>query len=254
MSRLAPFCAALLCLALPACGAPERELQWRVMERYPQSREHFVQGLEFAGENLYISSGGYGRSRLSRYRFPSGELLAQHRLPEHLFAEGLTVFRGELYQLTWRARRVLVYDAQALQPRRELRIDSEGWGLTHNGSHLIYSDGSEMLRFLDAHSGDVLRRIEVRLGTTPVTRLNELEWIDGHIWANVWQSDRIVVIDPGDGTVTATLDLSGLLPPREQRADTGVLNGIARDPRGEGVWVSGKRWPWMYRLQIENPH
>ncbi|MFV0278623.1 MAG: glutaminyl-peptide cyclotransferase [Parahaliea sp.] len=238
----------LLALAAARAGSEER-LGYRVLERLPQSRDNFVQGLQIVDDRLYVSAGGYGESRLLRYRLPGGELEASRKLNARLFAEGLTVVDDKIYQLTWRARLLLVYHRDSLAPSHILRLPGQGWGITWDGRQLIYSDGSDRLFFMDRDSGRITRALPVRAAGKPVPRLNELEWIDGKIWANVWQSDDIVIFDPDSGEVTARLDLSGLLPESERQPGTDVLNGIAHNPRDGAIWVTGKRWPWLYRVE-----
>lgn len=238
----------LLLLASPTLAL--EQFGYRVLEQKPQARDSFVQGLQIVDGKLYVSTGLYGQSRLLRYRFEDGELLDQRRLHPRLFGEGLTVFGDRVFQLTWRARRMLVYTREDLSPAAVFTLPGEGWGLTDNGSELIYTDGSHYLHFLDPDSGRHLRSVAVTEQGKPVVRLNELEWIEGRVWANVWQTDRIVIIDPASGEVTASVDLTGLLPASERRPDTDVLNGIARNPADGGLWVTGKNWPWLYRIEL----
>lgn len=221
-----------------------------VLDSRPQPRDHFVQGLEIAGGDLYVSSGLYGHSRLLRYDFNTGKLKNRINLNRRFFAEGVTVLGEEVFQLTWRNRRMLVYDRTSLTPQRQVSLPGEGWGLTNDGGALIYSDGSHRLFWMDPTSGRRLQTLNVTEAGVPVTRLNELEWIDGQIWANVWRTDRIVVIDPTTGSVTASIDLTDILPIKERTPDTGVLNGIARNPADGGIWITGKRWPLMYRIEV----
>jgi len=145
---------------------------------------------------------------------------------------------------------MLVYQREQLQPLHSVPLPGEGWGLTSNGRELVYSDGSHKLHFMSAQSGKILRSVAVTEQGKPVARLNELEWIDDQIWANIWQTERIVIINPGNGEVQANIDLQGLLPPDERRSGTDVLNGIAHNPRDGGIWVTGKRWPWIYRIEL----
>lgn len=227
---------------------------YRVVDKQAQSRQNFVQGLQIVDGKWYVSTGGYGQSQLLRYNFDSGQLEASQRLHPRLFGEGLTVVGNEIYQLTWRARLMLVYERDSFKPRRWFRIPGEGWGLTWNGEQLIYSDGSDQLFFMQPDSGEITHSIRVTAGDQAVTRLNELEWIDGQVWANIWQSDEIVIIDPDSGRVTGRLDLSGLLPDSDRQQNTDVLNGIAQNPQDGGIWVTGKRWPWLYRIElVERP-
>ncbi|MBN7796689.1 glutaminyl-peptide cyclotransferase [Parahaliea mediterranea] len=235
---------------LPATASAQTSYGYRVLESKPQSRQHFVQGLQIVDGDLYLSTGGYGESRLLRYRLEDGALDTARQLHPRLFGEGLAVVEDRIYQLTWRAGLMIVWDRNNLQPLETLRIATQGWGITWNGEQLIYSDGSERLHFMDRATGRVTRSLRVTDGGVAVPRLNELEWIDGKVWANVWQSDEIVIIDPESGNVTARLDLTGLLPDSERTAGTDVLNGIAQNPADGAIWVTGKRWPHMYRIEL----
>ncbi|GAB5451985.1 MAG: glutaminyl-peptide cyclotransferase [Halioglobus sp.] len=247
---------ALLCNAPGTYSQPKptvqqaREYTFSVIERKPLARALYTQGLEIHDGDLFLSSGGYNQSQLLRYDFASGQLKGRRHMDGRLFAEGLTIFNGKIYQLTWRRRLGLVYDLKTMQPEARWRLRGEGWGLTNNGRELIYSDGSDQLHFISPADGSHLRSIRVTLNGQRIRNLNELEWIDGQIWANVWQTDRILLIDPTSGVATASVDLGGLLPLPERKADTDVLNGIARDPATGQVWVTGKRWPWLYRIEL----
>jgi glutamine cyclotransferase len=239
----------LLCLA-PGLAWAVDQFTYRVVEKLPQSRQHFVQGLQIIDGQLYVSSGNYGQSRLVRYSFPGGDLEAVRRLHPRIFAEGVTVLGDRVYQLTWRNRLMLVYDRGELKPERSYPLPGEGWGLTTDGEYLIYSDGSDKLHFVAPETGRIERSVAVTESGKPLHRLNELEWVNGKVWSNVWQTDRVVIIDPATGRVTGSIDLAGLLPEEERRAGTDVLNGIARNPDDGAIWVTGKRWPWMYRLEV----
>lgn len=254
-ARLAALLVVALVPAFP-CGvraqlAPPERYGFTVLERVPQSRDHFVQGLQIVGDTLYVGTGLNGESRLMEYAFPAMELRRQAELPVNLFGEGVTRLDDRIYQLTYRARRLLIYDAASLEQVATAGIATEGWGITHDGESLIYSDGSAALYFLDPASLTVQRTLTVTLNGRPLPRLNELEYVDGQIWANVWTANQIVRIDPRNGAVTAIADLRGLLPDEERRADTDVLNGIAWDGREGALWVTGKRWPWIYRIRLE---
>ena len=230
-------------------AAPPLQYGYRVLERRPLPRDNFVQGLEFDGDTLLVGTGQYGQSRLRRYAFPAMTLQAERRLPPRLFGEGITRYGDRIFQLTWRSRLGIAWDAADLAPVARFALPGEGWGLTHSEDRLIYSDGSATLRFLDPETLQATRQLTVQRDGEPLRRLNELEWIDGRLWANVWTTDRIAIIDPASGAVEAEIDLGGLLPAPERRRDTDVLNGIARDPAG-GLWVTGKRWPWLYRIEL----
>ncbi len=240
----------LITLPLPALCV--EQYGYRVLEKKPQDRNNFVQGLEIHGGKLYVSSGNYGQSRLMRYDFGSGELELSKQLNPRLFAEGLTLFGDHIYQLTWRERMLLVFAKDSMKALEWFPIPGEGWGLTNNGEQLLYSDGSDRIHYLDAKTRTITHSIHVTENGRPVRKLNELEWIDGQIWANIWRSDRIVIIDPQNGEVKASIDLRDLLAPSDRRAGTDVLNGIARDPQDGGIWVTGKRWPWLYKIELVN--
>jgi glutamine cyclotransferase len=236
------------CLATTAWSAQQYTV--KVTEQKPQSRGNFVQGLEILDDYLYVSTGLYGESRLLRYHFATGSLESAQRLNSRYFGEGLTVLGDKVYQLTWRNKKMLVYRKSDFQLQKSLPLIGEGWGLTNNGTHLIYSDGSAKLRFMFPDTAQVLRTLTVTDEGQPVKLLNELEWIDGAIWANIWRTDQIVIIDPVSAKVTATINLTGLLPSGEHHRGTDVLNGIARDPADGSIWVTGKRWPWLYRIEL----
>lgn len=240
----------LLLSLLPAVAWPAEQFTVRVIDKKPQPRNNFVQGLEIPDQYLYVGTGGYGSSRLLRYHFEDGSLDKSTRLSRDLFGEGVTVLGDTVYQLTWRNGVMLTYDREQLQPRRTFPLTGEGWGLTNDGSSLIVSNGGKELLYLSPATGKVQRSIIVTEDGRPLTNLNELEWIDGSIWANIWQTDRIVIIDPDSGKVTGNIDLRGLLPATEYRPGTDVLNGIARNPADDSIWVTGKHWPWLYRIEL----
>ena len=239
----------LLLACLPITAMAVQPYGFRVIDQKPQPRENFVQGLQIVDGYLYVSTGQYGQSRLLRYRFDDGRLDISRKVDPRLFAEGLTVLGDKVYQLTWRNRMMLVYRLEDLQADHWFAIPGEGWGLTHNGEQLIYSDGSDRLHFISPQTQQILRSIKVTENGRAIDRLNELEWVDGQIWANIWKTDRIVIIDPDSGKVSASINLQGLLPDNERRTGTDVLNGIARNPADGSIWVTGKRWPWLYRIE-----
>lgn len=223
---------------------------YKVVDKKPLPPDTWVQGLEIVEGQLYVGSGLRGKSRLQRFDFASGTLDVERRLDPRLFGEGITVLGDRVYQLTWKARLLLVYDRAGLTGVERMRIPGDGWGLTNDGEQLIYSDGSNRLYFLSPQERRITRALAVTANGRPLARLNELEWIDGRIWANVWQTDRLVIIDPATGAVEGSVDLQGLLPMPERRPGTDVLNGIARDPADGGIWVTGKNWPWLYRIEL----
>jgi len=224
----------------------------RIVAHKPFPRENFTQGLEIVAGELYVSSGLYGKSAVRVYRWPEMVLERDTLLPKQFFAEGLTLINESLYVLTWREGRLLLLDPKTLSVSGAMQYRGEGWGLTHHGNTLWLSDGSNRLTRLDLSTPTpTVHTIEVTLAGEPLRRLNELEWIDGEIWANVWQTDTIARIDPSTGAVTGMIDAQGLLQADDRLRDTDVLNGIARDPETGQVWITGKRWPKMFQIVLE---
>jgi len=241
---------ALLLLVFLAAASPAAPVYEAVVtKRLPHGRGDFTQGLEIRDGRIYQGTGRYGQSRLQVFDLESGELLRQRALPDHLFGEGITVLGDRIFQLTWRERLGIVYRRADLEPLAEFPIEGEGWGLTNDTERLIYSDGSHRLYFLSPASWRIERSLPVVFRGEPVSNLNELEWTPEHIFANVWGSDWIVMIDEDDGEVVGRIDLRGLLPRKERRTLTGVLNGIAKDPDTGKLWVTGKNWPWIYQIE-----
>jgi glutamine cyclotransferase len=228
-------------------------LGYRVVATYPHDTEAFTQGLIFYDGQLYEGTGLNGESSLRRVDLASGTVLQRIDLPAEYFGEGIALFNDRIYQLTWQNKIGLIYDRASFTQLGSWSYETEGWGLTHDGSQLIMSDGSDTLRFLDPQTLAVQRSVQVRAEGQPVTRLNELEYIDGQVYANIWQTDMIARIDPQSGAVTAWIDLSGLLPLEERLPNTDVLNGIAYDPATDRLFVTGKRWPKLYEIALVEP-
>ncbi|MCK7576060.1 MAG: glutaminyl-peptide cyclotransferase [Chromatiales bacterium] len=205
----------------------------------------------FIDGQLYESTGHYGRSTLRRVDLETGRVEQEIRLAPNLFGEGLMHWRGRLVQLTWREQLGIIYDAKTFERLETFQYQGEGWGLTHDDRQWIMSDGTDELRFLDPETRNVVRRLKVRAGTRPVHRLNELEYIDRAIWANVWRSDHLVRIAPDSGQVTAVIDLTTLYPAGERVNPEAVLNGIAHDASTGRLFVTGKYWPRLYEIVIE---
>ena len=237
------------CTGATPVNAAER-LGYKVVASIPHYHRAFTQGLVFRDGRLFESVGGYGESALRELDPVTGRVLRERLLPPRLFAEGLTQFGDRLIQLTWRAGIGLVYDANSFELVDQFRYPGEGWGLTDDGERLIMSDGTADLRFLDPVSFRETARISVRDGDAPVPLLNELEYIDGFIYANVWHSDSIAKIDPSNGRVQAWIDLGDLLPLVYKRNDEDVLNGIAYDQAAKRLLVTGKRWPRLFEIEI----
>lgn len=231
-------------------------LHYRVIRSLPHAPESFTEGLEMLDGKLLESSGLYGRSALILREIEHPEPLRDYRLPAELFGEGITVFDRRIYQLSWREQLAMVYD-ESFKPLRVFRYQGEGWGLAHDDTQLIMSDGSARLYFRDPDDFSITRVLDVHADGRQVTRLNELEYAHGLIFANVWQTDDVLLIDPISGEVRGRLDLSPLrqqVQPRGgwQSADD-VLNGIAWDAQRDVFYVTGKRWPRLFELRLESP-
>jgi glutamine cyclotransferase len=233
---------------VPTATAQTPVCSYRILNTFPHDPSAFTQGLLYAGGELYESTGLYGESSLRRVGLADGEVRQIRWLPETFFAEGLTMWQGRVMQLTWRENTCLIWDAVTFEPRGSFTYDGEGWGLTHDGRRLIMSDGTSTLVFRDSHNFESIGSIGVSDGGVPVARLNELEWIRGEIFANVFTTDHIARIDPDTGEVIAWIDLAGLLDPVPP--DAGVLNGIAWDDDAERLFVTGKWWPYLFEIQL----
>ncbi len=223
---------------------------YRMVESYPHDSNAFTQGLIHVEGHLFEGTGRYGESALRRVDLATGRVEQETRLEPRLFGEGITMWRGRIVQLTWRERLGLIYDAVTFQRQGTFRFEGEGWGITHDGRHWILSDGTARLRFLDPESHRVVRRLRVHEGDRPIRYLNELEYVAGEVWANLWGRDLIVRIAPESGAVTGYIDLSGLYPPAERLGPEAVLNGIAYDAETDRLFVTGKYWPRLYQIEI----
>jgi glutaminyl-peptide cyclotransferase len=224
---------------------------YEVANVFPHDANSFTQGLIFYNGVLIESAGQYGVSTLRRVELETGRVLKKVAVPPQYFAEGVTLLGGKLYQLTWEHGRGFIYDAETFEKTGEFRYDGQGWGLTTDGQSLILSDGTSRLRFIAPEDFRVTRAINVAEAGRPIRELNELEYVKGEVWANVWHDDRIARIDPATGRVVGWIDLSGLLPQREKSGDEAVLNGIAYDERGDRLFVTGKLWPKLFEIRIK---
>lgn len=232
--------------------AQERVIQhdaysYKIINQFPHNTEFFTQGLVFHNNYLYESTGLRGHSKVMQVELATGKAISTHKLSDKHFGEGLTLLNGQLYHLTYQAKTGFIYDLKTLKPKQTFSYKTEGWGLTHNAKQLIMSDGSDKLYFLDKKTFKVQRVIEVFSWQGAVKDLNELEYIDGLIWANIWYSSNIVVIDPRSGRVVSTIDLSDLSPTKDY---DDVLNGIAYDKDNKRLFVTGKRWPALFEIKL----
>lgn len=222
---------------------------YEVVRAYPHDSQAFTQGLIYRDGFLYESTGLNGRSSLRQVRLETGEIVKKRDVPKEYFAEGLTDWQNRLIQLTWTTERGFVYDIRSFEPQKTFAYRGEGWGLTHDDRRLILSDGTSALRFLDPDSLQEIGRVAVTDGGHPVNSLNELEFIDGRVYANVWLTDRIAIIDPESGRVESWIDLAGLLGPDTGKGND-VLNGIAYDSQAQRLFVTGKLWPRLFEIRL----
>ncbi len=224
--------------------------RYKVIKTYAHDANNFTQGLVYQDGFLYEGTGLYGRSILIKRDFESGQIVKQTRLPDRYFGEGITLFGDRIVQLTWRSRAGFSYDKETFRQIGTFTYDSQGWGLTHDGKRLILSDGTATIRFLDPNTYAETGRIQVRDEGRPIRQVNELEYIDGHIYANIWPTDYIAIIAPQSGRVTGWIDLTGLYTPPPNNNNNIVANGIAYLPETKHLLVTGKRWPKMYEIVL----
>jgi glutamine cyclotransferase len=259
MQRISTFIVGTLMAALSgACGDDAGEVQANpagapvtvatAVRSYPHDPKAFTQGLVFRNGELLESTGRFGESSLRRVKLETGEVLQRVDVPREYFAEGLTVLGGRAYQLTWQSKVGFIYDLATFKRVGTFDYEGEGWGLTTDGTSLILSDGTSVLRFLDPATFRVTRTLEVKNGAEFVDQINELEWVRGEIWANVWHKDWIARIDPRDGHVIGWLDVGQLLPEATAADPEAVPNGIAFDPATGRLFITGKLWSRLFEI------
>jgi glutamine cyclotransferase len=232
-------------------NGPVPKYGYQIVNIYPHDSNAFTQGLILMDGKLLESTGQEGFSSLRRVELESGKVLKKVDVPSPYFAEGLTALNGKIYQLTWQHNIGFIYDAQTFDRLGEFNYQGEGWGLATDGQLLILSDGTSRIRFIDPTSFRVTRTITVTDGNQGVTELNELEYVNGEIYANVWHDNRIATIDPQSGHVKAWIDLTGLMPEGELQDPEAVLNGIAYDQASDKLIVTGKLWPRAFEIKVK---
>jgi len=233
-----------------AAIAQTPEYGYRVVHVYPHDRTAFTQGLEFRAGFLYEGTGLKGRSSLRKVKLETGQVLQQIDLDAEYFGEGITVLNQQIVELTWQSEIGFVYNQQSFQRLRNFSYPGEGWGLANDGQQIYMSDGTAQIRCWDPLNLQEKRRFTVRDHGRPVLNLNELEYVHGELYANVWQSDRIARISPADGRVLSWVNLSGLLSEADRAEPVDVLNGIAYDVLGDRLFVTGKLWPKLFEIKI----
>ncbi len=226
--------------------------RYKVVNTYEHDRGAYTQGLLYYEGYLYEGTGYENQSTVRKVNLETGEVLQIRNNASEIFGEGITIWKGRIYQLTYHAQVCFIYDLETLKEIQKVYYQNkEGWGLTHNGEDLIMSDGTNVLYFLDPDMFTVNRQIEVYDDKGPVKDLNELEYVKGKIYANRYYSDEIVIIDPDNGKVEARVDLKGILPVKDRKQSTNVLNGIAWDEATDRLFVTGKYWPKLYEIDIQ---
>ena len=256
MKAFVVACIAVLPMAC-AAATPTADIpiySYQIVNIYPHDRGAFTEGLFFHDGYLYESTGMYGASSIRKVELKSGRVVRQHDLPNGVFGEGIVEWKNELIGLTWKNQEGYVFDLASFDVKRKFSYSGEGWGLTHDDRHLLMSDGSATIRVLDPQTLRQTAAIHVTAQGHPLDQLNELEWVKGQIYANLWQTQRIARIDAKTGRVTAWIDLSGLLS-RSDRDTAGadVLNGIAYDARMDRLFVTGKYWPNVFEIKLVAP-
>lgn len=224
---------------------------YEVVATYPHDPNAFTQGLQYRDGYLYESTGEQGNSSVRKVEIKTGKIIKKINLDESFFGEGLTILNDKIYQITWQNQKGFIYDLNSFNKTGEFTYSGEGWGLTNDGKQLILTDGTNLIKFLDPNTFQTVNSVSVVNNGQPVNQLNELEYIKGEIWSNIWHNDNIVRIDPATGKILGWVDLSRLRP-RETLTDTeGVLNGIAYDEQSDRLFVTGKRWPKVFEIRLK---
>jgi glutaminyl-peptide cyclotransferase len=248
------FCSLAVLAARWTCAASDPPIPtytYKVVNAYPHDTSSFTEGLFYLKGYLYESTGLEGHSSIRKVRLESGDAVLTHDLPQEYFGEGITYWGDHLIGLTWKSQVGFVYNLRTFAVERRFKYVGEGWALTRNDHEIFMSDGTAELRVLDPKTLHEVRRIRVTAHGRPVDQLNELEWVQGTLLANIWQTDRIARIDPGTGDVVAWIDLAGILPVRDRiPGHTDVLNGIAYDAAADRLFVTGKFWPKVFEIRI----
>jgi glutamine cyclotransferase len=246
------------CLSLQGCLMPGNSdvipiYSYSIVNAYPHDPDAFTQGLIFDDGVLYEGTGLYGQSSLRRVELDTGEVLQIRELSDQFFGEGMTIYGDRILQLTWQSHVGFVYDKDSFELLREFSYSTEGWGITHDGTRLIMSDGTSTLHFLDPQTFEEIGQLNVTDSSGPVTMLNELEYVQREIYANIWQTDRIARIAPETGRVVGWIELSGLLTAEDVSEPVDVLNGIAYDADNGRLFVTGKLWPKLFEIELIPP-
>lgn len=234
----------------PNASSAPVQYTYEIVNTYPHSTTSYTQGLYWHDGYLWEGTGEYRRSALQKVVLETGQIIERHPLDDDQFGEGIALLNGRIYQITWLNGLAFVYDAATRERTGQFTYSGEGWGLTTDGEKLYMTDGSHKIYEVDPEDFSRTKTHEVRIGNRPVYNLNELEWIEGRIWANIYESDAIVIFDPAADKVEGVVDLSGILPKTDRTPDTNVLNGIAYDPDTKRIFVTGKNWSKLFEITI----
>ncbi len=239
----------LLIIFSPAIYAVINNYTYQIINTFPHDKNAFTQGLYYENGYLFEGTGLKGESSLRQVELKTGKIIYLYNLPDNLFGEGITSFKDKIYQLTWQAKTGFVYN-QNFELINKFSYPHQGWGLTHDSENLIMSDGTDSLFFLDPETLTEHKMIKVTLNNLPVTNINEMEYIQGEIYANIWLTNQIVKINPNSGQVTGIIDLTGIINPDIYDYTLNVLNGIAYDEIKDRLFITGKRWPLIFEIKV----
>ena len=256
MRHSRPLLGLMLLLAIFSSGTAYSQTPvygYEIVNRFPHTPTAYTQGLRYFDGYMYEGTGRNGQSLLKKYQLEDGEVLQSKLLSDRYFGEGIEIVEDRIFQLTWQAHMVFVYDLETFEQQDTFYNPTEGWGLTYDGTELILSDGSANLYFVDPENFVTIRQVEVKLDGNPLRSLNELEYINGEVWANIWQTDFIVRIDPQTGVVNSLVNLTGLSEQTMRSEPEAVLNGIAYDPAQDRLFVTGKLWSDLFEIRLTGP-
>lgn len=246
----AALLAAAACSPATEAGGGIAEYSYQIVHTYPHDPTAFTEGLFYLNGFLYESTGLENQSSIRKVKLETGEVVQKRDLSGDYFGEGIINWKDQLYELTWTTQVGFIYDLATFTPKGEFHYPGEGWAMTQDGKRIIMDDGTPQLRFWDPETLKEIGRITVTADGVPVPKLNELEWVKGEIYANIWETNRIARIDPNTGKVVGWIDLTGLLSPAESNSGADVLNGIAYDAAGDRLFVTGKKWPKLFEIKL----
>ncbi len=241
-----------LSVRLAAADGDIPTLHYTLVKAWPHDRSAFTEGLVYVDGMLVESTGLNGQSTLRKVDLPTGRVLQEVKLDSQYFGEGIAVLAGKIFQLTWTSHRGFIYDLATMKLEGGFSFTGEGWGLTTDGTSLIMTDGTSRIRFIDPSTFRVTRTIDVLAHGRPVLGLNELEYMNGELYANVWQTQFVLEVDPATGRILGSIDFVGLLPQADRTKETDVMNGIAYDAKDDRLFVTGKNWPWLYEVKVKH--